>query len=140
MAEKSIKFGINDGKKNRSSTWKCWIRTKVGKNDVYLACRALGSAFKASLHESGNWHIAYSQNFFDTYVKDSQKIEKGRFIQKWFKPTEIGPGVVLAYRIVTPSSAVTVPYDQFKKINWIPNSAKGKATEVCILITLPTTR
>ncbi|MCF8068296.1 MAG: hypothetical protein K9L30_06900 [Desulfobacterales bacterium] len=142
MAEKSIRFGINDDKGYRSSTWKCWSRSNVGKNDVYLACRSLGCAFKASLHQSGYWHVAYSNNFFEKKVESSEKIEKGRFIEKWFKPKEIAPGITLAYRIVTPSSSVNVPYDKsnFKRIHWISNANTGKATEISILISKPSTQ
>ena len=141
MPEQSIRFGISDGAGNRSATWKCWSPSGVGKHDVYLACRALGGALKASLHQSGQWHIAYSNNFFEENVDDPMHKEKGRFIEKWPRPNEIAPGVTLAYRIVTPWSAVNTPYDEnnFKRIHWMPNANKCKATEIDILITRSST-
>jgi hypothetical protein len=137
MPEKSIRFGINDGVGNRATTWKCWAPVGVDKHDVYLACRGLGGALKASLHQSGRWHIAYSDSFFKENVDDPTHQERGRFIDKWPRPNEIAPGVTLAYRIVTPCSAVKTPYNQsnFKDIIWIPNANKGKATEIDIIIT-----
>ncbi len=141
MPEQSIRFGISDEAGNRSATWKCWTPVGTGKDDIYLACRALGGALKASLHESGQWHIAYSNSFFDENVDDSRSKEKGRFIEKWPRPNEIAPGLTLAYRIVTPWSAVNTPYDgsSFKNMNWIPQASKGRATEIDIIITKPTT-
>lgn len=141
MAEQSIRFRITDGAGNRSATWKCWSPIDVGKHDVYLACRTLGGALKASLHQSEEWHIAYSNNFFEENVDDPSHKEKGRFIEKWPRPIEIAPGVILAYRIVTPWSAVNTPYGEtnFKRMHWIPKANKGKATEIDIFITKPLT-
>ncbi len=86
MPEQSIRFGISDGSGNRSATWKCWSSVGVGKNDIYLACRALGGVLKTSLHQSGRWHIAYSNCFFEDKIDDSQKKEKDRFLEKWPRP------------------------------------------------------
>lgn len=139
MPEQSIRFGINDGLGNRSATWKCWSPMRLGKFDVYLACRALGGALKASLHQSGQWHIAYSNAFFEKNLDNLPQNEKGRFIEKWPRPNEIAPGVTLAYRIVTPCSAVNTPYDEskFKNVKWILNAKEGKATEIDVIITDP---
>ena len=50
----------------------------------------------------------------------------------------------MAYRIVTPWSAVNTPFDassfkRFKHMHWIPSPSKGKATEIDIIITSATT-
>jgi len=142
MPEQSIRFGITDGKGNRAATWKCWSPVGVGKNDIYLVCRNLGGALKASLHQSGKWHIAYNNKFFEENVDDPKHKEKGRFLEKWPRPKDLSPGLTLAYRIVTPWSAVNTPFDEssFKKTTWIPNANIGKATEIDILITAPSTK
>ena len=141
MPEQSIRFGINDGAGNRATTWKCWSPVGVGKHDVYLACRGLGGALKANLHQTGRWHIAYSNSFFKENGDDPTHQERGRFIDKWPRPNEIAPGVTLAFRIVTPWSSVRIPYDKsnFKDIIWIPNANSGKATEIDIIITSSST-
>lgn len=58
-----------------------------------------------------------------------------RFIDKWPKPPEIATGVTLAFRIVTPWSAVTSMIDNSddSAITWLPNAPREKATEVDIL-------
>ncbi len=142
MPEQSIRFGITDGKGNRAATWKCWSPVGVGKNDVYLVCRNLGGVLKTSLHQSGQWHIAYSNKFFEENVDDPKHKEKGRFLEKWPRPKDLAPGLTLAYRILTPWSAVNTPYDEsnFKKTIWVPNANSGKATEIDIIITAPYTK
>jgi hypothetical protein len=139
MAEQSIRFGITDGSKRRASTWKCWTPKGAGKNDVYLACRSFRGTLKASLHESGNWHIGYSHAFFGKSIDTFAAGPKGRFIDKWARPPDIAPGVMLAFRIVTPSSAVNLSFDPSKygHLKWIPNAPEGRATEIDILITSP---
>lgn len=133
MAECSIRFGITDGEGHRASTWKLW--TKTGVSDVYLACRALGGKLKASLHESGSWHIAYTQKTFKEKVEGAAK-QSDRFIEKWPRPKPIAKGVTLAYRIVTPWSSVTSSIGEMKgNIIWIPNAPKPKATEIDVIIT-----
>ncbi len=139
MPEQSIRFGISDGAGHRSATWKCWAPKGTGKHDIYLACRALGGALKTSLHESGEWHIAYLHQFYEDKVREEDKDNKGRFIEKWQRPKEISPGVTLAFRVVTPWSAIKTPFDEskFKRIHWIPNAIENKATEIDVLISNP---
>lgn len=104
-----------------------------------MACRTLGGAIHTSLHESGQWHVAFERPFFEAHVDDSTMRRKGRFIEKWPRPTPIAPGLLLAYRIVTPESSVTIPYDarHFPATVWIPSAQTGMATEACIFLTLP---
>jgi hypothetical protein len=69
VAGKSIRFGFQALSGHRAANWKVW--TPVGhKHDVYLACRALKGELKASLHQSGNWHIAFSNEFYEDGFAD----------------------------------------------------------------------
>lgn len=138
MPEQYIRFGITDGKGLRAATWKLW--TPNNKSDIYLACRELGGELKASLHESGNWHIAYNRSTFDNLVKGYVNTEHDRYIKKWNTPKPIAPGIILAFRIVTPYSAVTSNIKQsYKDIVWIPNPTALYATEIDIFIISPIT-
>lgn len=141
MAQRALRFGIQDGAGHRAATWKLWTEAADGKSDVYLACRSLGGVLKASLHESGNWHIAYSQRTFEENVKDAISKFTDRFIEKWPRPSEIAPGVTLAFRIVTPWSAVTneIEASNVKGVIWLPNAPESKATEIDIFLVKPTT-
>ena len=136
MAERALRFGVSDGAGLRAATWKLWTVTTGGKFDVYLACRALGGSLKTSLHQSGQWHIAYTKQTFETQVKGAIAQADARFIETWPRPAEIAPGLTLAYLIVTPSSATTTPIDPARdtKIVWIPSPSASEATEIAIFI------
>src|SRR5262245_45167113 len=110
MPEQAIRFGVFDGSGLRAATWKCW--SNAGKEDIYVSCRELQGALKASLHESGGWHFAYDSKFFDESIRPEDKSEKGRFIDKWRAPPPIAPGIILALRIVTPSPSVCTPHEE----------------------------
>lgn len=72
MAKRSLRFGIHDGFTRRAATWKVWTETANGNSDVYLACRALGGSLKASLHQSGSWHIAIRQEHLNKMLIDKR--------------------------------------------------------------------
>lgn len=139
MNEIAIRFGITDDNGKTASTWKCWTHSGAGKSDVYLTCRSLKKGpLHASLHESGKWHIVYSEKFFaenqDVFVNRPES----RFIDKWPRPSEIATGVTLAFRIVTPHSAINIPISSLDKgIFWIPAPPLDKAVEIAIIITSP---
>jgi len=133
MAKQNIRFGISDGKM-QAATWKVWTEPK--KLDVYLACRELGGELKASLHESGQWHVGYSQKFFQEKVAGSGgHAQRNRFVQEWARPKPLSTQLTLAYRILTPHSAVTSPIGARQgKVSWLPNCPPGKATEIDIFL------
>jgi hypothetical protein len=138
MPTQTLRFGVFDGADLRAATWRCW--SPHGKEDVYLSCRELGSVFKTSLHESGQWHVAYDNNFFTRNVREEDKSEKGRFITKWAAPQPIAPGVQLAFRIITSCSSVCTPYTNVANIIQLPKPAEGTALEIDILIVEPTVK
>jgi hypothetical protein len=92
MPETSIRFGLKNNLNKRSSIWKCWTRVGTRKSDVYITNRAIGKALKASLHETGSWHIAFDCNFLKKEVIDESRLTSNRFVDKWPKPPEIGAG------------------------------------------------
>lgn len=139
MPKRSLRFGIHDESGNRSATWKLWTEIGGGNSELYLANRSLGGTLKASLHQSGNWHIAYSQKTFEEQVEGIIPKFKDRFIEKWPRPNEIAFGVTLAFRIVTPSLALksSKNHGKYAKVKWIENAPSSKATEIDIIITKP---
>lgn len=133
MSEQVIRFSISDGRGHRAVTWRLW--TPSEKSDAYLACRELRGSLKASLHQSGDWHVAYSQRTFEELVEGAVPTHDDRFLQRWPRPKPIAPGVTLAFRIVTPHSAVTSTInEEDRNITWIPNCCPPYATEIDILI------
>jgi len=137
MPESALRFGVSDGAGLRAATWKCW--SPAGKEDIYLSCREMGGALKASLHASGAWHFAFDKTFFDAKVRQEDKSEKGRFLDKWDVPSPIAPGVRLAFRIVTYTSSVCTPHKACHAIIYAPKPAEEKAIEFDIFIVEPTT-
>jgi hypothetical protein len=85
-------------------------------------------------------HIA--QRAFEENVKGAIPKFEDRYIEKWPRPSDIAPGMTLAFRIVTPWLAVTTPVKgaKFKEVTWLPNAPEPKATEIDIFITKPTTQ
>ena len=134
MKENYIRFGITDSNKQRAATWKLW--TPKLKTDIYLSCRELRGAIKTSMHQSGSWHFGYTKETGSKYFETEEAFYKNQYIEKWPRPKTIGEGVTLAFRIVTPFSAVTTPIEKNEQdIIWIPNCSEGLATEIDIIIT-----
>jgi len=142
MPEESIRFGVTNEHAQRSSTWKLWSRVGGGKSDVYLTCRALRGAAKASLHESGNWHVAFGKEYLDREVDADNHLASDRFIDRWPRPRDIGPGTTLAFRVIVPASAVSIPAPppESDAITWIPSPPDGEAVEISVLILAPETK
>jgi hypothetical protein len=141
MPEKAIRFGVSDGLGKRAATWKCWTQTGSGKHDFYLTCRSVGGALKASLHQSGSWHIAFLRKFVKENVEKPLDSQFDPYIARWPRPGETAPGLTLAFRIVVPWSSVTVPiHDSLPaSMIWIRQPPVGKAVEIAILIAGKTT-
>jgi hypothetical protein len=142
MPKQVLRFGICDDRGHRAATWALSAQSSARKSDIYLACRSLGGAFKMSLHDSGNWHIAYTKEYFEMAVKGAIPQHNDRFLEKWSRPPETALGLTLAVRILTPASAVTTPIESTREKNvvWLQNAPTSKATEIDILISAPETR
>lgn len=135
MAENAIRFGVRSETGATAATWKCWT-VSTRRNDVYLACRALKGELKVSLHQSGRWHIGYTEPFFAEAFSDSSRRPKSRFIQSWRRPQPMMPGVTLALRVMTPWSSLTESDEKRDpRVIAIPPAPAGQAVEVAIVIT-----
>ena len=135
MPKQQIRFGVTDNNGHRASTWTCWIETGKGKNDVYLTCRRLGGIIKASFHESGAWHIAFDGKAFDSLFEPADK-PPSRFAQKWSRPTDRAPGILVPCRILVPWYSPTVPEANLSHaITWIKTAPQGKAVSFYLVFT-----
>lgn len=139
MPQKSVRFGVGSSESLHGATWKLWTETSGGHSEIYLACRALGGELKVSLHQSGKWHVAFDANTFEDKVEGSVPSLTSRFVEKWPQPPEIAEGVTLAFRIVTPETAVSSnsKVKNPNKVIWVAPPSKAKAIEIYILITAP---
>lgn len=135
MSEVSIRFGVGDGKNRRAATWKCWASRGSGKHDVYLACRELRGALKASLHASGQWHVSFDRTFLEASAVAEEW--PTRFLEFWARPGELVPGFTLAYRIITPHAAVNAALNErdARDVTWITPPPRGQVVETVVAIT-----
>jgi len=94
------------------------------------------------MHQSGNWHIAFSQKTYEEKVEGAVPSLGSRFADRWPRPTEIADGVTLAFRIVTPASAVSSNSElkNPNKIVWASAPPDDKALKIYICITTPDAR
>lgn len=138
MGEQAIRFGVRAASGRRAATWKVWAPSGSA-HDVYLAYRALKGELKASMHQSGAWHIFFSKQFYESGFADEGTRPATRFSDKWPRPSEIVPGVTLAFRIVVPwfSATVEAPKEE-PEVVWVPPASDGHAIEFAIIITSPT--
>jgi len=141
MPKQSLRFSVRDENGNCAVTWKLLTQTGNDKHDVYLTCRSLGGKFKASLHQSGSWHVGFVRDFLNENLDRCHPKREDPYIDRWPRPTELAPGVTLAYRIVIPTSGVNIPITNSlpKSITWIPAAPKGKAVEIDVVFTRPGT-
>ena len=139
MATRSMRFTVADERGNRGASWKIWIHTETGKNDVYLACRELGGALKASLHESGSWHVGFIRKFVLENLATNEPKRADPYIEIWPRPAAIQRGITLAYRIIVPTAALNIRLDQRIKSSMIvvPAAPTGKATEITVFLLSP---
>lgn len=138
VPEKSIRFGVRTSTGHKAATWKVWAPSET-KHDVYLACRSLKGELKASLHQSGNWHVAFSKKFYDNGFVDEVNRPESRFIDRWLCPQEIAQGVTLAFRVVVPCfSATREDVEAEEDVIWVPSAPEKHAIQFAIVLTSPT--
>lgn len=143
MTLETIRFGVGITGGVHASTWSViYNETAKGKSEIYLANRKLGGELKASMHDSGQWHIAFSNEMFEKRVKGVIPNLDKRFIDTWPKPPEVETGLVLAFKIVTPWVAVnsTNPVKKSTKVHWINPPPDDKCVTTYILISTPSAR
>ena len=99
----------------RSSVWRLWVQD----DEVYFGPLSMVSSLKVSLHNSGDWRIAW--------VKPPQKLGKNssRIIKKWTRP-DTSSGLTHCVAVYVPPVLVPKPFAQKsisdRRIIWMPPS------------------
>jgi hypothetical protein len=75
------RFAVGSAEGPRSAVWYLW--TGKGTSDVYIAARALIGNLKVSLHESGVWRIAFTEEHKEGQASTH---DKDRVIERWNRP------------------------------------------------------
>lgn len=107
---------------------------------MYVTCRELKGAIKASLHESGTWHLAFDRRFVAASGPPALQEPGARFIRKWGSPPALAPGVVLAVRVVTPADSVSTIAHGRREVVRLPVPAPGFAVECDVFLVDPGVR
>jgi hypothetical protein len=124
MADNSITFAVGSPDDLRSAIWTLWVK----RDDVYLKSV---QSIKVSLHDSGDWRIAF------TNVLPGER-NKDRKLFQWRRPAATGnhmvPGVAILidpYRAKEPllNKEITAP-----EIKWLPMARYGRALALHVMI------
>lgn len=135
MARKSeprIRFAVGTPEKMESSVWRFWVRG----SDVYLAARPLAQWIKFSLHKSGVWRLAWTQQQHGEQPGD-------RLIHRWSRPAEFRPGWVQGPSVGIPATGVVDPLNKhptdadLPDVVWIPGPQPGTSVFFTVVISRP---
>lgn len=141
MSEKKglhLRFAVGSLDGPRSMIWRLWTGMPK-RSDVYLAPRGAAASLKASLHQSGLWQVSFTTQFVEN-PKGGVWWEGSRHIDRWTRPADISPGVILAFRIVIPTSELRVMPVEIKEnkcISWFTPPPIEKVAEFAIILTKP---
>jgi hypothetical protein len=109
-----VRFAVVNSEAVTSNSWRCWAEQK---GDVYIACRDNFKECKVSLHASGSWQMGFTE---EGYKKCSHLLPENRIRhwQIWPKPLPIAPDVVMAFKLLFPSSELAVLPAKRRAAQW----------------------
>lgn len=99
-----IRFSIGPWRGRYSSVWRVW----TDKGDVYLAVRALVRYMKVSLHQSGVFRIAFTNEYDKTMRVKGMDPFVDRAFMKWHKIPIHGKQLMQALDIHFPLTALSL--------------------------------
>jgi hypothetical protein len=133
-----VRFAVGSPEGPRGNVYRLWTTN----DEVYLSIRALTGEEKVSLHKSGQWRSAFTEEHI---AKGSPFVtaDQDRAFDKWTRPPEFAPGLTLAFNIVVPASEVTMPQHPAEanaavrgtEIVWVPPAPAGYETHFTVLFT-----
>jgi len=140
MARKinGVRFAVGAPDGPRGAVWRLWIK----QSGVYLGVRNVTGEIKVSLHTSGKWRLAFTeqhQNSAHSLIPP----DVDRAHEKWERPAEFAPGWVRAFLISVPASELGTPATPQPKPNeiiWVAPPPEGYATHFTVLLAAPGAR
>lgn len=133
MPDHTIRFAVRAMDGGRSDVWTCWTTVGKGKRDVYLTSKPLGHAAKLSLHESGQWQVAFLAEKRDELF-DAGAAPPDRFLGKWERADAWKNPIVRAAVVYFPSSCLFEGEAVRKRVAWLPVAPEKQMTEVSIFL------
>lgn len=132
-----VRFAIGQPDGPSSNSWRVWTSPK---GDTYVACRDNFNNVKVSLHASGRWRMAFTQEAIaqnPNLVTASQD----RSWEVWDEPDPVRPGTVVALRLIFVTSELGVLPGQRLSRRWRDTSfvdthpVAGKLTVATLFLT-----
>jgi hypothetical protein len=117
----------------RSSVWRFWVT----KDEIYVAARDLGGEVKTSLHSSGRYRHAFSQEARSPFAPSGD-----RAWFKWKEPTDFAKGGRLLIEIDVPTNELTRPQEEPSlgdkaKVLLVDPAPAGQISTVSLVVTEP---
>jgi hypothetical protein len=134
MPDHKIRFAVSAPDGGRSDVWTCWTNVGKGKRDVYLTSKPLGYAAKLSLHESGQWHVAFLAEKRDELFDPGTAPPPDRFMGKWERADALKNPIVRAAVVYFPWSCPFAGEPVHKPVAWLPIAPEKQMTEVWVLL------
>jgi hypothetical protein len=113
-------FAVGSPQTVTSTVWKIWAWP--GKTDVYVTEKGLTNSLKVSLHQSGDYRVAFSRRFVQQEKAAGKWKRKKRETDEW-TATFIQPGIQLPFRMLIPASELRLVgqgWTSQKPIDWLP--------------------
>jgi hypothetical protein len=141
LREEVVRFAVGAADGPRSTVWRIW--TDKGNSDVYIAARVLGGVVKVSLHQSGVWRIAFTEEYWEGST--APEVGEGdRLIERWTPPKPI-QGITSAFMIAVPSAEIGMPRHPLpesaqkytKNVSWVQPAPEGFATHFIVMYIEP---
>jgi hypothetical protein len=110
-----------------------------GRSDVYVAAYTIRGAFKASLHESGIFRLAFTTQYFST-IRDRFPPAADRAVRKWRGPTTIRPGIRQFFIVALPATALRTyetVWESVEPVVWLTPPGDGEEINVALIGTMP---
>jgi hypothetical protein len=122
---------------NRSTVWRIW--PSPPHNDVYLATRESAGLQKFSLHESGDYRLAWLDNSRRGTIHTSLASDDSRVLMRWERPARLPNGWLPAVSIFVPREDVVEIDDEVKwqDVQWLPQPPEGHCAEIEVSLVQP---
>lgn len=129
---KKIRFAAGTPGAPFSSVW----RIIVVNNDVYLgAPKALMQLMKISLHKSGVWVLAATQESHETFDNGNRRLKR------WLRPIEHTPGITKGPSIFVPHTSLgsrpLSPDETFHNVIWYDGPQAGETVHFSLYFVKP---
>jgi hypothetical protein len=128
-----IRFAVGSPEAPYSAVWRLFTKG----NDVFVSGRLMGRYLKISLHASGVWRLAWTE--------ESQILANGtndRVIHRWRRPPQFRPGWTRGISIVVPWTPIgrhfrAVDAPAGKPVQWLRAPAPGYKVVFTVLYAAP---